>query len=178
MCKWNKTECSGSHQVVEVINMFSERTPRFLGLDGDIQQIGKIGRGAGVLFWGAGKNSKFIYGHVEFDQWNYQRQYSCLEWKLESIISKVSSNSKILWYMYILIVLLFHLYRWMLIDVISYKILANNFQALVNCKIRTPHTSLFKKVVIQTSKLIKPTESDRFTKRFFTFTVQFPIDFH
>lgn len=66
----------------------------------------------------------------------------------------------------------------MLIDVISYKILANNFQALVNCKIRTPHTSLFKKVVIQTSKLIKPTESDRFTKRFFTFTVQFPIDFH
>lgn len=55
---------------------------------------------------------------------------------------------------------------WMLIDVM-FRILANNFQALVNCKIRIPQVSFFKKWLY---KLTKPTESDHFTKRFFTFT--------
>lgn len=48
---------------------------------------------------------------------------------------------------------------------LCYRILASNFQALVNCKIRIPQVSFFKKVVIQTFELTKPIESDHFTKR-------------
>lgn len=74
-------------------------------MDADIHLIGKTGRRAGVWGfcggdgvggWRGHINSKSIYGHVEFEQWSYQRVYSCLEQKLESIISRVSSNFRIL----------------------------------------------------------------------------------